>query len=388
MKTHHKPDRFRHVGAVRALIGAIIAALALPSCGGGVPLPPAEADAAMSERQAQAFVEALKPRRPGRPVVAVLALNEGTETTDFLLTHAVLQSAGVADVQAVAPHRGRVLLYPAFEVEVAQDLASFDQAYPSGADYVIVPAMRDDNDPAITTWLRQQVDRGARIIGVCAGALVVARAGLLDGRRFVTHWYYRDTLLERHPAAVYVPHQRYVIDRDVATTTGITASVPTMLALVESIGGREKAQALAADLGVDSWTPAHDSTRFGLNARRRWNYVLNKVAFWRHERWSADVRNGMDDIALALAADAWSRTGRVSVSAASASGPVTLRSGVVLMAQPAAESTPRLPLTSALKPMHQLDRTLCEIAERHGAARREWVMMEMEYAGAATECAH
>jgi hypothetical protein len=47
-----------------------------------------------------------------------------------------------------------------------------------------------------------------------------------------------------------------------------------------------------------------------------------------------------------------------------------------------------LPLAPALKPVQQLDRTLCEIAERYGAARREWVMMEMEYAGAATACAY
>jgi transcriptional regulator GlxA family with amidase domain len=48
-----------------------------------------------------------------------------------------------------------------------------------------------------------------------------------------------------------LPHKRYLIDRDVATTTGITASVPTMLALVEALGGRGKAQALATELGVD-----------------------------------------------------------------------------------------------------------------------------------------
>jgi hypothetical protein len=180
---------------------------------------------------------------------------------------------------------------------------------------------------------------------------------------------------------VYVPHQRYVIDGPVATTTGITASVPTMLALVEAIGGRGKAQTLAAELGVDSWSPAHDSSLFGLNAIRAWNYVLNKAAFWRHERWSVDVRDGLDDIALAVAADAWSRTGRVTVDA-SASGPVTLRSGLVLVARPAAQGTRRLPLAPALKPAQQLDRTLCEIAERFGAARCEWVMMELEYAGA------
>jgi putative intracellular protease/amidase len=367
----------------RTLTPLIIGALAMADSGAGVPSP-TQTDAAMVERQAQAFVEALKPRRPGRSVVAVLAINEGTEMTDLLLPHAVLQRAGVADVHVVAPRRGRVFLYPAFQIEVAQDLASFDQAHPSGADYVVVPAMGDDNNPTVIAWLKQQANRGARIIGVCAGALVVGRAGLLDGRRFTTHWYFRSTVLKRHPSAVYVPHQRYLIDGAVATTTGITASLPTMLALVEAIGGREKAQALATDLGVDSWSPAHDSSLFGLSASRRWNYLLNKAAFWRHERWSVDVRDGLDDVALAFAADAWSRTGRVSVDA-SASGPVTLRSGLVLAGQPAAEGTQRLPLAPALKPTQQLDGTLREIAERFGAARCEWVMMELEYADA-TAC--
>lgn len=363
-----------------------LAAFALAGCRAGVAVPPAQTDAAVTESQAQAFVDGLMPRRPGRPVIAVVALNEGTEMTDFLLPHAVLQRADVADVHAVAPRRGRVSLYPALQVEVEQDFASFDRTYPSGADYVIVPAMQDDNDPAITAWLKQQADGGARIIGICAGALVVGRAGLLDGHRFATHWHYRSRLIERHPSAIYVPHQRYVIDRGIATTTGITASVPTMLALVEAIGGRAKTQALAAELGVDSWSPAHDSSAFGLNASRAWNFVLNKVAFWRHERWTVDVRDGMDDITLALVADAWSRTGRVVIDAAAA-GPVKLRSGVVLVAQPDTQGTLRMPLAPSLNPTQQLDRTLCEIAESFGNERRVWVMMELEYPGARTPCA-
>ena len=188
------------------------------------------------------------------------------------------------------------------------------------------------------------------------GSLVLGRAGLFNGCRFASHWYYRKTLLDRTPGVTYVPHQRYVIDRGIATTTGITASVPAMFALAEAIG-------------------------------RATEYLLTKAAFWRHERWSVDVRNDMDDVALALAADAWSRTGRVSVEAASDSGPVRLRSGMVLVAQPAVEDRPRLPLAAALKPAQQLDRTLCEIAERYGASRREWVMMEMKYAGPAADCA-
>jgi transcriptional regulator GlxA family with amidase domain len=364
----------------RAFVGhaLIVTALTLVGCGSDISIPPAQTDSATSERQAQAFIEAMKPRRPGRPTIVILAVNEGTEMTDFLLPHAVLQRADVADVQAVAPSRGRVRLYPALEVEVAQDLATFDRDHPSGADYVIVPAMENDNNPAATGWLKQQADKGARIIGVCAGALVVGNAGLLDGRHFVTHWYYRDTLLEAHPTAMFVPHQRYVFDRDVATTTGITASVPTMLALIEAIAGREKAQAVAVDLGVSSWTPAHDSTQFGLTPVRATHFLLNKAAFWRDEQWHAQVQNGMDDVALALVADAWSRTAHVSIAAA-APGPVKLRSGMTLVAGPAAQGTERMPLAADLKPIQQLDRTLCEIGEHFGDARREWVAMELEY---------
>jgi putative intracellular protease/amidase len=353
-------------------------------CGESAVLP-ADAGAATRERQAQVFIEALKPRRPGPPVIVILARNAGTETTDFLLAHGVLQRSGVANVIAVAPQRGRVSLYPALAVNVTEDYASFEKAHPAGADYVIVPAMSRNDDPAITGWLKAQSERGARIIGVCVGALVVAEAGLLDGRRFTTHWYYRDSLKKNHPTAQYVPNQRYVIDRDVATTTGITASVPAMLALIEAISGREKAQAVANELGVQSWTPAHDSSHFGLNAARRWNYVRTKLAFWRQEDWNVEVHDGMDDIALAFAADAWSRTGHVRVTATAAEA-VTLRSGLQLEVERAAEDAPRLPLMASLKPVEQLDQTLCEIEKRFGDADQDRVMMELEYSGTAHAC--
>jgi transcriptional regulator GlxA family with amidase domain len=345
-------------------------------------MPPYPTDTAPADRQAQTFVDALKPRRAGAPVIVVLAHNDGTETTDFLLPHAVLQRSGVAQVHALAPRRGSVRLYPALQVEVNEDLASFDRAHPQGADYVIVPAMEIDDDPAIVAWLRQQAGLGARIVGVCNGTLVVGRAGLLDGRQVAGHWYSRKQVRERHPGAVYVPHQRYVVDRGVATTTGITASIPAMLALVEAIGGRDKARVLADELGVASWSPAHDSTRFALNFARATNFLLNKAVFWGHQRWSAPVRDGSDDIALALAADAWSRTGRIDIDATSDTGTVKLRSGITLATQPPMPQAPQLPLQPGLKPLQQLDRTLCEIGARYGAARVDWVMLEMEYPGA------
>jgi hypothetical protein len=158
-----------------------------------------------------------------------------------------------------------------------------------------------------------------------------------------------------------------------------------MLALIEAIGGHDKAAAVAAEMGVDSWSPVHESDLFGLNASRMWGYVANKTAFWRHEDWVIDVHDDMDDIALALTADAWSRTGRVSVSA-SAAGPVKLRSGMVLAAAPAEQKTPRVPISEELRPAQQLDRTLCEIGQRFGAGGQDRVMQELEYPGVAKTC--
>jgi transcriptional regulator GlxA family with amidase domain len=370
------------VESVWTWVAANVAAWGLAACGNGAaPLPPAPTDAALIERQAQAFVDAMKPRRAGRPVVAVLARNEGTEVTDFLLPHAVLQRSGVAQVHAVAPRRGAVQLYPALQVEVNEDLAGFDRTHPQGADYVIVPAMEVEDDPVIAAWLRKQAASGARIVGVCNGTLALGRAGLLDGRQVAGHWYSRQTVRERHPSTTHVPHQRYVADRGIATTTGITASVPTMLALVEAIGGRDTARALADELGVASWSPAHDSARFVLTAGRAANFLLNKAVFWGHQRFSVPVRDGSDDIAIALAADAWSRTGRIEVDATSSDGSVRLRSGITLVTAPPAPHAVQLPLQPGLKPLQQLDRTLCEIGERYGDARLEWVMLEMEYPG-------
>jgi len=61
------------------------------------------------------------------------------------------------------------------------------------------------------------------IIGVSAGAKVVAEAGLLDGRRATTHWYYLKGLRDKHPAIDHVADRRLVVDQGVATTAAISS---------------------------------------------------------------------------------------------------------------------------------------------------------------------
>ena len=124
-----------------------------------------------------------------RPLVAVIGINNATEVTDYLMPDGILSRADVADVIALATEPGWMSLFPALTVAPQATTAEFDRSHPAGADYVVVPAMSRDDDPAALAWIARQAALGATVIGVCAGAKVVAAAGLLGRRRATTHWY-------------------------------------------------------------------------------------------------------------------------------------------------------------------------------------------------------
>ncbi len=350
--------------------GWMLSLPAAPAAAAAPPVPQAEADAMLAS---------LKPRRE-RPLVAVIGINDATETTDYLTPTGILRRAGVADVAMLATGPGPVQLYPALEVEPDATVAAFDAAHPEGADYVIVPAMSRDDDPAALAWLRSQAEKGATIIGICAGAKVVAAAGLLDGRRATTHWYYLDEMLKRSPTIRYVADRRMVLDAGVATTTGITASMPMMLTLVEAIAGRTRAEAVARDLGLETWDA---SGAFRLTRRFATTVLSNRMAFWNREELGIRLQPGMDEVALALVADAWSRTYRSSAATYAASpDAVETMNGVRVVPDRAGTDWPDARSVSTFpdrRPADALDRVLDAIAARYGDRTAHVVAMQLEY---------
>lgn len=106
--------------------------------------------------EAAATIAALKSPKRHRPLVAIIGINDATETTDYLMPYGILRRANVADVVALATEPGPMTLYPALKVEPQSTVANFDAQHPDGADYVIVPAMSRDDDPAALQWIRNQ----------------------------------------------------------------------------------------------------------------------------------------------------------------------------------------------------------------------------------------
>ena len=112
------------------------------------------------------------------------------------------------------------------------------------ADIVIVPSWHSPNEKnyrappeALLKALRAAHKRGARIMGLCVGAFVLAEAGLLDGRPATTHWAVAPTFARRYPQVELRPDVLYVDDGDVLTSAGTAAGIDCCLHLLRTDPG-------------------------------------------------------------------------------------------------------------------------------------------------------
>ncbi|GGO02266.1 DJ-1/PfpI family protein [Haloarcula pellucida] len=99
-------------------------------------------------------------------------------------------------------------------------------------------------------------ERGATIAGVCTGGMLLARAGVLDGRPAVTH---RGALDDLRETAAAVVDARVVDDGDVLTAGGVTSGLDLAVHLVEREWGAETADAVTTEMEYESRGSVHRS---------------------------------------------------------------------------------------------------------------------------------
>jgi transcriptional regulator GlxA family with amidase domain len=100
-------------------------------------------------------------------------------------------------------------------------------------------------EPDFLSWLREHSGKSRRFGSVCTGALVLAAAGLLDGRRATTHWNWCGDLARDYPLVTVERDPIYVRDGNCYTSAGVTAGIDLALALVEEDLGRPVALKVA-----------------------------------------------------------------------------------------------------------------------------------------------
>jgi transcriptional regulator GlxA family with amidase domain len=126
------------------------------------------------------------------------------------------------------------------------------------ADTVVVPGRNDVTVPTPPEYieaLRTAAAMGTRIASICVGALTLAEAGVLDGRRATTHWLAADALAHRHPAVIVDRDVLYVDADNILTSAGAAAGMDLCLHLIR----RDYGVAVAADASRLAVAPLHRS---------------------------------------------------------------------------------------------------------------------------------
>jgi len=121
-------------------------------------------------------------------------------------------------------------------------------------DTLIVPGACnvDDvrRDRELIDWVRRRAPECRRVCSVCVGAFLLAEAGLLSGRRVVTHWMHCGLLSSDYPDLIVEPDAIYIRDGATWTSAGVTTGIDLALALIEQDCGRTVAMHVARVLVV------------------------------------------------------------------------------------------------------------------------------------------
>lgn len=121
-------------------------------------------------------------------------------------------------------------------------------------------------DAALIAYIRRERARGTRIGGLCSGALVLARAGLLDGEPAAVHWAFHDAFEERFPK-VELRRSVFAADGRYPTASGGTAAADLMLHLIAKDHGEELAAAIADQMVYASVRDGDAAQRVSVQAR-------------------------------------------------------------------------------------------------------------------------
>ncbi|ART76644.1 AraC family transcriptional regulator [Sutcliffiella horikoshii] len=122
---------------------------------------------------------------------------------------------------------------------------SFDN-HPS-LDIVIIPGgygaeQIEINNPTIIEWIKTQQSRTEFLTSVCTGALLLAKAGILDGRKATTHWMDVDRLKHEFPKVSVQRDVKFVDEGSIITSGGISAGINMSFHLISRLHGKDVAE--------------------------------------------------------------------------------------------------------------------------------------------------
>ena len=156
----------------------------------------------------------------------------------------------IAEEEKTVRCRGGLLVQPNYTIDNHPRLDILVVPGGAGADVIY-----KGNDQVLD-WIAGQAAQIELTTSVCTGAALLARRGLLDGRRATTHWGSVESLQERHPEVDVVADARFVDAGQVVTSAGVSAGIDMSLHVVGRLYGEKIAARTARIMEYDGYAPA------------------------------------------------------------------------------------------------------------------------------------
>lgn len=139
-------------------------------------------------------------------------------------------------------------------------------------------------------WITEATSRSRRVVAICTGAFVLAAAGLLDGKKAVTHWEYCDQLSRQYPSILVESDPIFLRDGSIYTSAGVTAGIDLALALVEEDHGHKAALNIARILVMFLVRPGGQSQYSHMLSRQAvTSQPLRELQIWMIENLREDL---------------------------------------------------------------------------------------------------
>jgi len=132
-------------------------------------------------------------------------------------------------------------------------------------DVLLIPGgrgtRREVDNAALIDWIRRNAQASSIVATVCTGAALLARTGLLDGRKATSNKASFGWVMTQGPNVVWQRRARWVVDGKYYTSSGVSAGMDMALALIASLSGPDKARSVA-DYAEYRWTSDPDDDPF------------------------------------------------------------------------------------------------------------------------------
>lgn len=126
--------------------------------------------------------------------------------------------------------------------------------------------VRDATTPKLISWVRREARKGATMGALCTGSYVLARSGLLDGKRSTIHWENIDSFTEEF-MDVDLTKSVYVVDGKRVSAAGGTSAIDLMLTLIATYHGEDLANAVADQMIYSNIRTEQDTQRLSVPTR-------------------------------------------------------------------------------------------------------------------------